>query len=54
MNTPRYSVCRPGTPPVEVLATNSLELATAAAHDGLVLYDWTIPGGIATTDGGTE
>lgn len=38
--TPRFSVCTPGDPPVEVLATNSRQLALATATTSEVVYDW--------------
>ena len=40
-NTKRFSVCIPGDPPVQVLATNSLQLALAVSTADEVVYDWT-------------
>lgn len=41
--TPRYSVCMPGEPPTEILATNYRPAAfeKAAETPGSVVYDWT-------------
>ena len=36
----RFSVCIPGTPPVEVLSTGSKQLALASATSDQVVYDW--------------